>query len=208
MPKKMIKMAPKPKAPTPPAIPKVKVPRADALAVANEIIGYLDFFLEVRAIAGSIRRRKAMVSDVEIVYIPKVFKVKRPGEMFSATYNSFLEAMKVLLEEGYFKKRLSVTGRTGYGVKSQKVWHVDSGIAIDFFRADAFNWWSVFTAKTGGKDSNVQISARAKRMGYKWASEKGGFTKRDTGELVIWVDSEEEIFKFVGLPYLPPHKRP
>lgn len=144
-----------------------------------------------------------MVSDVEIVYIPKVYKVKRPGEMFSATYNSFLEAMKVLLEEGYFKKRLSVNGRTGYGVKSQKVWHVDSGIAIDFFRTDAFN---LFTAKTGGKDSNVQISARAKRMGYKWASEKGGFTKRDTGELVIWVDSEEEIFKFVGLPYLPPTK--
>jgi len=52
--------------------PKRKFPRADALAVAREMCFALEPYSERLAVAGSLRRRKQTVGDVEILFVPRI----------------------------------------------------------------------------------------------------------------------------------------
>lgn len=59
---------------------KPKFPRADAIAAAKEI---LQFFIAERVIlAGSLRRRKPLIGDIEILYIPKIETQLDPNDIF------------------------------------------------------------------------------------------------------------------------------
>jgi DNA polymerase/3'-5' exonuclease PolX len=64
---------------------KEKVPRAEAEAVAAEIMCQLADFCQRWKIAGSIRRKKAEVSDIEIVYVPHQGERESTGDMFDST---------------------------------------------------------------------------------------------------------------------------
>ena len=59
-----------------PANPPIKTrfPRAAAIAVARELCEALKPHCERLIVAGSLRRMKQQVGDVEIVYIPKIRK--------------------------------------------------------------------------------------------------------------------------------------
>ena len=57
---------------------------------------------------------------------------------------------------------------------------------------------------TGSKAHNVAIRDRAKRMGLK-ISEYGVFREKD--EKWITGETEEEVYKAVGLPWIPPEVR-
>jgi len=50
---------------------KVKYPRMAALSVAKELCDLLKPVTQRLIVAGSLRRRKEQVGDVEIVFIPK-----------------------------------------------------------------------------------------------------------------------------------------
>ncbi len=74
-------------------------------------------------IAGSIRRRKQEVGDIEILCIPK--------------YGDFGDRLDqrlwVLVENGTLTYRLNKKGSTTYGPKNKFMVHTDSGIGVDIF---------------------------------------------------------------------------
>ena len=184
-----------------------KVPRADAEAVAALIMGHLDGLCERCEIAGSIRRKKEMVSDIEIVYIPKMGERENPGDMFDPTkINGVGEAIKILEEGGILEKRLNKNGHPTYGVFIKLMRHVKTGIGVDFFACSEKSWWNIFTMRTGGEESNKAVSNAAIARGLKWKSSGEGFQKRSDGS-IIPVNCEEDVFRIVDLPYLPPEKR-
>lgn len=62
---------------------KPKYPRADAINVAREIVKAIEGDVEKLIIAGSLRRGKQFVGDVEVLYIPKLReKVKEQAGLF------------------------------------------------------------------------------------------------------------------------------
>lgn len=192
---------------------KEKFPRAAAEAVAAELMVTkyrLGELCERWAIAGSIRRKKPEVSDIEIVYVPSegVRKITDDFFPYSKPVNCMAEGLNVLVEARILKARENKDGHkiAAAGDKNKFVVHLPSGIPVDFFSCPAANWWNYFTCRTGSAASNERISNAALARGYHWRTGGPGFEAMRNGE-IIPVHSEEEVFAFVGLPYLPPEKR-
>jgi len=157
-------------------------------------------------IAGSIRRQKPMVGDVEIVYVSKATRVADPEDLFGAS-REILEAeaaIERLEREGVIQKRILAAGRQSYGSLNKLMMHTASGIPVDFFRTNKQSWWNYLVCRTGSSASNIRISQAAIARGMSWASNSAGFRR---GDELIAVHSEEEVFAAVGLPFLPPHER-
>ena len=70
---------------------KTKYPRAEALNVAKQMCVSLADITDRLIVAGSLRRRKAEVGDVEILYIPKL--VTKTVDFFTAETVSAVDLM-------------------------------------------------------------------------------------------------------------------
>lgn len=191
---------------TPTAPPdKPRFLRADALDVAREMCLELRPACERLLVAGSLRRRKDTVGDVEILYIPKQ-GMARFGELFEQPKNLADFAIDELLRRFVVKKRRNINGCETFGEKNKLLVHVLSGIPVDLFAATPENWWNYLVCRTGGTGTNTLIANRAKERGYKWNPYGCGFTRLSDDE-AIPMDSEEAVFRFVGLRYEEPELR-
>lgn len=187
---------------------KTKFPRAAALAVAKELCDVLRPVAERLIVAGSLRRRKAEVGDVEILFVPKLKAV--PFDLFGTVVQMSLveDALADLLEGGVLAKRKNVNGSEMWGAKNMLAVHVASGIPVDLFAATEANWWNYLVCRTGPGESNIAIASAAQAMGWKWNPYGAGFSRQiglTTEERVV--GSEREVFEFVGLPFKEPWER-
>jgi DNA polymerase/3'-5' exonuclease PolX len=154
------------------AVVKQKFPRAEALKVAEQIRDILAPHTSRIEIAGSIRRKRPEVGDVELLYVPKVSTA--PADLFA-------------------KNRLAV--------------HIQSGIPVDLFSTTEPNWYVSLVIRTGGKQTNLQLTTRANLRGYSLEAYGSGYRNVVDRELFYAMLSEDDVFRFVGLRCLPPEKR-
>ncbi len=181
---------------------KVRHPRAVAIAVARELCGLLEPVTSEMKVAGSLRRMKRQVGDVEIIFIPRI--ETRPEGLFDTrTVDLAAEAIDKLLDRGVLAKREGESGHTGWGPKNKLAVHAASGIPVDLFTATEENWWNYLVCRTGPKESNEAIAKAAKARGWQWNPYGPGFTAL-TGRETRAMGSEQEVFAFVGLPYNEP----
>ncbi len=131
--------------------------------------------------AGSFRRRKETIGDLDILAI--VAKGSRVMERFTR-YGEVAE----IISQGETKS--SVRLQCGLQVDIRVLEEEDYGAALHYF--------------TGSKAHNVAIRERAKNLGLK-ISEYGVFRSQDDRR--IGGAKEEDIFKAVGLPLIPPELR-
>lgn len=188
-------------------MPKVKVPLAAAEKVADELMEMLSPLCKKCVIAGSIRRQKSMVSDIEILYIPKMTTIIPAGQLLPVRVSAMEVAISYMRLGGLLALRPSTTGGTSFGPHVKFMVHVPTDIAVDFFATTAKRWYNSLVCKTGGKKSNKIISTAALKMGYSWATSTEGFVNKSTGSIVP-VKSEKDVFDFVRLHYLRPEDRP
>ena len=73
---------------------------------------------------------------------------------------------------------------------------------IDIRFIPFLSWYPALLYFTGSKDLNLMMRNKAKKLGYK-LNEYGLFK----GSKNMYVESEEEIFNFLGMQYLEPHQR-
>jgi len=187
-----------------PETAKRKYPRADALAVAREMVKWLRPHCERIICAGSLRRRKLEVGDVEILFIPK--RLPRREGLFDIKWFEQTEiAFSAMLGGRLIEQRKSVRGSECWGEKNRRAVHVPSGIPVDFFTATPANWFNYLVCRTGGMESNIKIAAAAQKKRWKWKPYGSGFIN-ERGELVT-VASEREVFELAGLLFLEPWER-
>jgi DNA polymerase/3'-5' exonuclease PolX len=190
-----------------------RFPRADAIAVTRELISLLQPCCSRLLVAGSLRRRKPDVGDIELVFIPHMIEGTDPEDMFGKkiAVNAMDFALDLMIKEGLLSKRPSKDGRTAWGPKNKFAVHQPSGIPIDFFTGDVENWWNLVVCRTGGAQSNVEIAGTAKRAGWNWNPYGMGFSRPNPERVGWWlikpIHSEQEVFEFVGLPYRDPWER-
>lgn len=55
---------------------------ADAMPIAQKFVQFLERHCTRIVIAGSLRRKRQMVSDIEILFISKISRVKDPEDLF------------------------------------------------------------------------------------------------------------------------------
>ncbi len=189
---------------------KIKHPREAALVVARELTAALRELCEPQRFvwAGSLRRMKPEVGDVEIVYVPRVELRRDPEDLLGREIPTNLVDAKLgeWLAGGVIAKRVGERGGTAWGEQNKLARHVASGIGIDFFQANRRNFWSLLVCRTGSAESNMRVCVAAESRGEKWDPYQG-FLDRLTGELLFVPESEAALFAHVRLPFLEPKER-
>lgn len=160
--------------------------RADAVILAEDVVSELTPLCEKIEIAGSIRRERPLVNDIDIVCIPKFLQ---------------LDAIKERLELLAKPARATVTGGDRYLKLSSF-----KGIQVDVYIADAQTWATLLLVRTGSKQHNIKLAQRAREVGYKLNADGHGLTwiSKDVN---VPVHTEEQIFKELGLAYKEPRER-
>lgn len=179
------------------------------MAVARELCGALRPVTLRLCVAGSLRRGRQDVGDVEILYVAAT--EQRQRDLFHVeAFDLAAAEIERLLRTGVLEKRVSLRGATSWGAKNKLAVHRASGIPVDLFAATEENWWNYLVCRTGSAESNQRIATAAIQKGWHWNPYGPGFSRDGpptAAREVVAVSSEEEVFAFVGLPYRPPHLR-
>ncbi len=204
---------------------KPRFPAAEAKAVVRELLPHLEPACakdgEGKAwlrVAGSLRRRKADVGDIEFVYSPAFGPVK--DGLFVKEGNLIDAALEGLVVSRVIEPRHTLKGGVTWGPQNKLAVHCATGIPIDFFSIQVPRFWNYLVCRTGSKETNIRISEAAQERGLAWAPYHGGFTVEDlekaraatgrddlsTGGLIL-AKSEADVFAIAGLPWLEPWER-
>ncbi len=166
-----------------------------AKAIAERIKTLLEPACERIEIAGSIRRQKPEVGDIELLCIPKhVAGIDQLDKELGAL--CFIQRILAL--------RRNKLGRATYGPKNKLMLHRETGIGVDIFSTTEDCWPVAQVIRTGGKQTNIRICMAAQARGYQFHAYGSGFST-PRGEIVC--HSEQEVFEAVDLPYQRPEER-
>lgn len=158
-----------------------RFPLGTVLPLIMEIEGRLSDLPEVGevVVAGSTRRRKETIGDADILAISR-----KPDKVM----DFFVAMPEVVHVHGQGKTKTMVKLKNGMDVDLRVVRKESFGAALNYF--------------TGSKDHNVALRRIAQEKGLK-LNEYGLFrgSKRVAGE------TEEEIYKALGLSFIPPELR-
>jgi len=164
-----------------------------AMATANHLVERFAPHCERIEIAGSIRRKKAIVKNIELVCIPK----QEPTGLFDMDlrHSVGFAALCLELSRGGWKK-----GDTGSG-KFIAI-NTATGLRIDIFTTTADNWGYILTLRTGSSDHNIRLMQRLKSNGYRCA-DGHVMWKGEAREMV----DEMAVFDAAGLKWVDPQFR-
>lgn len=152
-------------------------------------------------IAGSLRRGRPQVGDIELVMesapITDLF-----GEPSGQTEADVL--LGQWLAAGILKKRKGACGGTVWGAENKLAVHVPSGIPVDFFSVRPGGRISILICRTGSRVHNEAVARRAMAMMMRWEPYNG--IRLRSGELRTFA-SEAEFYALLGWPHLEPCQR-
>jgi len=177
-------------------------------------------------IAGSIRRLKPEVKDIEIVAVPKMgavpVAIEQPqlgGPLFGdRLVNRLDESVGAWLDSGYAQPRLDKNGHRAIGAayKRLEVSGRNRGwIALDLFSVlgDA-QWGLIFMIRTGSGvgPSGTPIDGFGPAMLARWKQVSGGGYSlggclRERDGTPVSTPEEEDVFRVCRAVWMPPEER-
>ena len=149
-----------------------------AQKIADEVVKRLSPFCKRIEVAGSIRRKKPLVRDIDLIII-----LSDPWNLHQAI--------------------MSLGQVTHQGGKIQRV--LFNGIQIDIYFATTETWATLLLIRTGSKENNIRLCTHAKNMGWHLSASGDGLFDKSGNRIAG--DTEESIFKALGLPYQNPEDR-
>lgn len=161
-------------------------------------------------IAGSIRRRRPEVGDIEILFVSKQKLVTDPGDLFGEKQSTSAAdlALDALLRAAVIARRPNKNGAFTWGAENKLAVHIASGIPVDFFATDEERFWNALFVRTGPSALNKLVATRAIERGWNWHAYGDGFTR--TNGLRVErkrMKSEHDVFSHLELPYQEPWER-
>lgn len=183
---------------------KKRYPHGIAHRLAVELMEELAPFCERIIIAGSLRRNRPDVGDIELLYIPSF--EDRQADMFTTEPADVAgEKIDAMLAAGTFSKRPKIDGTFTWGKKNRLAIHRD-GIPVDLFATTQENWWVSLVIRTGGKETNLRLTNGALAKGMHLNAYGSGFTLQN--KRVVTAHSERDVFELAGVRYAAPEDRP
>lgn len=149
-----------------------------AQRIAEAVVERLSPHCKKIAIAGSVRRQKPLVNDIDLVLIT----------------NDLWGFHGELTKLGSLK------------MSGKKILRVMVGsVQIDIYVADEDTWATLLLIRTGSTENNIRLCSLAQRKGWHLAASGDGLFN-EKGERVAG-DTEESIYEALGLPYQRPEER-
>ena len=177
-----------------------KIDLSEAQIVADKIVKHLSPALERAEVAGSVRRCKPVVGDIEVV----------------AIRNDHEKLLKLIGDIGQTIKP-GVPGFIPWSPKPDSKYvrvRLNEGMNLDLFLARPENWGGLFMMRTGsasdseGNTFNGFIPGVFKR----WKKLSGGGRMTEamptmpTGEQ-LWIPEEQDFFDILEMDFVPPEER-
>ncbi len=156
-----------------------------AIEIAERVKAQLAPHCDRIEIAGSIRRRKAEVGDIEIVAIPKPYDVG----LFASGIAPIVSAWPKVRGELPCKY-------------TQRL--LPEGIALDLFFATPQNWGYIYAIRTGSAEYvKYRLALGWSLRGFRG---RDGLLYNSQGEEVD-IREEEQVFEAAGVPWTAPENR-
>lgn len=175
---------------------------------ADEFVELIGPYCERIEIAGSIRRQREDVGDIEIVAIPRIEQRELPGSLFEPKLEDvdmLHEFCLQLRRDNVLEDRLSVAGSPSFGPKSKRC--LFRGFPLDLFSVhDPLSWGYILALRTGPGELNKQLM-QDRPAGYRPMGlhmESGLIHDRGVR---VDTSTEEQFFALFDLPCLPPEHR-
>ena len=184
----------------------VRVPLAGARSIALGILWRLSPSCERIEIAGSIRRGRPDVGDIEIVAVPKIETV--PDGLFDwGLANRLTERVDALITDGLLANHPTDPKR---GDRYSKLIEPTSGLQLDLFSATADTFGLIYLIRTGPADYSHRFVTDLRRRDLHVA---GGQLHR--GSLgcgsyvceVIPTPEETSVYRAAGWKFVRPEMR-
>jgi DNA polymerase/3'-5' exonuclease PolX len=177
-----------------------KIELSKANSIANAVLSHIMPSIDRGEIAGSIRRQKDVVGDVEIVAI--------------STQRDRL--LSLLSDVGQHIKP-GVPGAVPWSPTASAKYlrvRLQEGMNLDLFMASPENWGGLFLMRTGsgaGLDGN-SFNGFTPGIFSRWKKLSGGGRMTDcmptmpTGEQ-LWIPEEKDFFDLLEMNFVPPAER-
>jgi DNA polymerase/3'-5' exonuclease PolX len=185
-------------------MPKTKYPYAQVYPIAQKIEQALSPYFYRQLLVGSLRRQCADIGDIEFVCIPKpaqlslTDEVKRPY-----LFEAHLANKVTFLAQGDKLQRFIMTTKQGLQIQ------------VELWLQNHITWGANTLIRTG--------SARFGQFMVTPESINGAIPVNDLGQPLFYcrdarwycgithelipTPEEEDVFKLLNIPYVPPHKR-
>lgn len=181
---------------------KDRIPLSEADQRAKAVVAMLSPFCERIAIAGSIRRRREDVGDIEIVCVPKV---EMTGMFCDEPLCLLTHECNRLLAQKIIAHRLDKNGRASYGAKFKRL-TVD-GFPLDLFSTTTDQFGVIFAIRTGPSDWSKRLVTRKEYGGMMPAGmciSEGWLMNSDQR---IPCREERDLFAAIGAEWVNPQDR-
>lgn len=164
-----------------------------ATTCAERLVAWLTPHAERVAVAGSVRRRKAEPSDLDLVVIPRHVEDR---DMFGAV-TARRNATWLEIDRRATADKWEVL-RAGSDLVSFRA----KGVQVDIFWAAPETWGTVLLCRTGSKEHNIWLAQYAQAQGGKWHPGAGLYANHRR-----IAETEEAIYQALGLDPIPPERR-
>lgn len=156
-----------------------RTPIGNALPIAQSILSQLATLPGVthHAVGGSLRRMRETIGDIDLL-------------VAAAEADPVMDKFVTLPEVA------SIVGRGP--TKARVTLH--SGIGVDLRVLPASHWGTLLSYFTGSKAHNVRLRELAQKQGL--SLNEYAFTRTDGSEIIC--QTEEEVYRVLGLPAIPP----
>jgi len=209
-----------PEPPPPNPVTGGKLDRELALSMAQRYLHLLEPVCSRIEIAGSIRRHKPLVHDIEIVVLEKF-----PGACFQVLSDYRAQSQIAPLDFWVRKgpKYLHFRDRRSYSPPALAGGQKGGllSVPVDLFLSQESYWGWTFFIRTGSQEWNLACMQRLHSLGYNmkdnrifsppvYGGTKGGSPSTDGGTKggsFYSTREESDIFELLGIPFVEPHLR-
>jgi len=170
-----------------PTVMPIALAQADKLAA--KIVAELTPFCERIEVAGSIRRRRPAVNDIDLVVLPHEDQVNALRERVLRNTAPISDGPQVIL------------ARLANGVQLD-LW-IAQRPKKDLFSETPSNFGMLLLSRTGSKEHNIWLCQLATKLGRHFNAHHGIYER---GHCLASA-TEEDIFRALNLDFVPPERR-
>lgn len=197
-----------------------RVPLAAAQRVADELVELLGDACDRLVVAGSVRRGRPEVGDVELVCVPRTAERLERVDLFGSRtvrVDLLTDRCRELVAAGVLAHRPDKNGRPSFGERAKRL--VYRGVALDVFSVVApAQWGVVLLLRTGPAEFGRQLVRRQSdggwlprgfffRHGQLWRL-PAPFDARLVGRaVVVPTPAEGDVFAALGYRWVAPEHR-
>jgi DNA polymerase (family 10) len=160
-----------------------RIPLGTAWPVAQQILADLKSLPGVKkaAVGGSLRRMRSSTGDIDLLVAAD-------------------DSEPIMT---HFREMENVESVSGSGPTKSSVILLN-GLQVDLRVLPIERWGTLLSYFTGSKEHNVRLRELALKKGY--SLNEHAFTPQDDGDEIL-CQSEQEVYAFLELPYIPPTLR-